>query len=142
MENFEEYCRSIELPDSYIKRVKKMAALFEKIFPEPIEAIFITNEIDSEDIHKFENLWLFSKNYCGEAKKFISIEDIEILNLKELNSVNFKSREYEFGGETTIYSRLNATYGFNNGTKFLLSGSRENCKKIYEIYLKYFKPNL
>ena len=142
MENLEEYCRSIELSDSYIKRVKKIAALFEKIFPEPIEAIFITNEIDSEDIHKFENLWLFSKNYCGEAKKFISIEDIEILNLKELNSVNFKAREYEFGGETTIYSRLNAIYGFNNGTKFLLSGSRENCKKIYEIYLKYFKPNL
>ncbi len=142
MENLEEYCISIELPELYIKRVKKIVSLFEKIFPEPVEEIFITNELDSEDIHRFENLWLFSKNYCGEAKKFISIEEMEILNLKEISCINIKSREYEFGIEPTMYSKLNVTCSFNNGMKFLLSGSRENCKKIYEIYLKYFKPNL
>lgn len=145
-EEFKEYLASIGIGDTLQKRVAQIYQFYQKICPDEIRAIFVTDYLQADGTRVYENLWFFSERYCMEAKQFVTTDDFDIEPMKnKVTYVQIKKQEYDFE-KATEKSRFNVIAYLSIPALGALHGelkaSKENCDYLKDILLKYIKPNL
>lgn len=115
----------------------------QKICPEKIVEIFLSEYINTEKKQIYDGFWMFSENYIMEAKIFNTRYDIDIM--KYTNSIKyfqFIVKEYDF---KKAQSNSSITLKFmtkNTNMTGIIRASGANCDVLNMIYGKYFKNNL
>ncbi len=139
--NFYKYLRRIGIVEKNLQERISQIFLFyaNYLCPETIQDIFVTDYM-SEESREYENLWLFSKNYAMEAKRFISEDNFDISPITNIKRIEINKTKYDFI-EANDSSRLNLYCDLESA--FLqMRASKENCDYLKVIIDKYLKSRL
>lgn len=141
-ENFEDYCKSIDLTDPIIVRIRSVVDFFSVKLGITIEDILITEYIKEDGGRVYESIWLFSDNYCMEAKSFLDNDDFDmVLHLNNMVYWSVKKQDFEFDTPNEN-SRLFIRAQTKNLVDLNLKASKNNCHYLKEIFLKYILQNV
>lgn len=141
-EEFKIYLISIGITNTLIKRIEEIYNFYQKLCPEEITTIFVTDYINEDGTREYENLWFFSKKYAMEAKEFIVEDDFDMAQIQNrINYWNIKKDNYDFK-KPEEGSRLYLHIGFNPDLTADLKASKENCDYLKKIFLEYVIPNV
>jgi hypothetical protein len=142
-EDFANYIKSIGITEVLQKRIATIYEYFEKMCPDEITGIFVTDYIKDDVSREYEHLWFFSEKYLMEAKQFVAKDDFDMIKLKKKVSYwNIKAQDYDFK-KATEKSRLNVYVSFlDKELTAHLKAARENCDYLMNIVLKHVIPNI
>lgn len=139
---FIPYLREVNIiTRALLKRVEFMYRLCSDMCPDEIEDIFVTDYIKEDGTRDYENLWFFSKNYCLEAKKFLTQIDLDITPIK--NRIIYwtvTAQEFDFK-KASENSRLNLEFQTIQRIHGDFKSAKGNCASLQAIISKYVKPN-
>ena len=142
MKVYVDYLNSIGInTDTLIKKVETTLRAARRICPEEIQSIYISDWIQPEGQRAYEHLYLFTNTYIIESANFTTDTNvnIEVTVLKDrVKYVIVKYNDYFEKANTA--SRLSVIFHTDSG-EFELTGAKENCDKLIEVYDKYVRPN-
>ncbi len=142
-EEFEAYCKKVDLSEIQITRVDNIIQEYSKILNEPILDIFVNEQLTSEGTRIYLTLWLFTESFCAEAKNFLSVDDFDIAAYKKrVKYFSINKSEFIFGQAPTKKSNMSITASLTDLLICQLRASGDNCLALVEIYNKFFLPNL
>ena len=141
----EKYLRELGGSKPVLNKAKKLEKLAGIICPEKIESFFVSEYSKKDGQRVFENLWFFSNKYFLESKRLMSYEfDLDITcvygNIDWIE-ITYDHYDPSKPDKTTDDSRLRIE-GSSGIITFTFKASKENCQKLWSIYLKHIKPNL
>ena len=144
---FIPYLKSVDIVTRpLIKRIESVYTLCSDMCPDELKDIFVTDYIKEDGTREYENLWFFSESYCLEAKKFMTIIELDIAPLK--NNVAYwtvRTQDFDFKKASTK-SRLNLKFRFGGAgisdIDAYFKASGKNCESLQSVINKYVKPNL
>ncbi len=134
------YLEDIGIKGALQTRIQTIINEYKKILPnKELQDVFVTDYFTEDGSRKYENLWLFFNDIICEAKNFNSEDNYDCVTYKPSGSTYWKitKKEYSFE-ETNDSSRFNIDLNINSEIKAILKSSRNNCKYLKEILLKYF----
>ncbi len=138
-----DYLNSIDINTKIlIDKIEKTLRAARRICPEEIQSIYISDWIQPEGQRAYEHLYLFTNTYIIESANFTTDTNvnIEITILKE--RVKYALVKYnDYFEKANTASRLSVFF-ITNGGAFKLTGAKENCDKLIEVYDKYVRPNI
>jgi hypothetical protein len=142
---FEKYFISLGLEGSILGRIETILNFYTTLLGCDVKNIFISEYLNEDGSRVYENLWIFNDEVCGEAKQFILSDDFDFDRIKNtISNFNIKNNDYDIvSNVTTEKSRMYLLFLFqfaNRGGE--MKASKENCKKLREIFLTYILPNL
>jgi hypothetical protein len=142
-DNFLEYLSKIGITPSISSRIEQIYKYYEKICPDTITDIFISDYIKKDDNQReYESLCFFSENYCMEAKQFITKDDFDMTSHKKrVTYWRTQSQDYNFS-VATEKSRMQLDMILDAQIKGVFKASRENCDYLNQIILKHIIPNM
>ncbi|MCA0429190.1 MAG: hypothetical protein LCH32_01670 [Bacteroidetes bacterium] len=141
---FIEYLETIGIKGDLLPKIENIYTFFEKYLEYKIENIFVSEYINKEGGRVYENLWFFNSDFCFEAKQFNTQEDFDSCILKHnIDYYSIKKTDFDIiSNSTTDNSRMNLEFHFKNSSiGGDMKASRENCKKLSEIFKTYIKIN-
>jgi hypothetical protein len=147
-ETFIGYAREMGLDSAGLERVSDVLAVSSRLLPEEIEEIFISQSLEEEgQVTEWDSLWLFSKNYCLEARQFLVQQDLEIYPLQHLQSFRLvleNMRLNLFASPATPGGKANVTVEFcpARGGRCQLFAFGVNGSKLGTISTRYLTSNL
>lgn len=139
------YLESIGLSGTVLGKVEDAYNFYSKFLEYEIKDIFVSEYLNQDGSRVYENLWFFSENFCGEAKFFLTKEDYDSdIIKKSISTFSIKKTDFDIITCTPIASsRLHLTFNFLNGLRAGdMKASKENCKKLSEIFVTYILPNI
>ncbi len=141
-EGFVDYLKSIGLTEPLLTKVETIYAFFDKICPDDIQDIFISDRPEQEK-RIYLSVWFFSKRYAMEAKQFTQdVDNFDILPIKgRVRYYNIEKKKYDFA-KATQESELYLKVSFDTGLYGNLGASQENCDHLRQIMKKYVLANL
>ncbi|MBA7713091.1 hypothetical protein ES703_122089 [subsurface metagenome] len=138
-----DYLNSIDInTETLFNKIDATFRAAVRISQEEIQDIFISDWIQTEGRRAYEHLYLFTNTYIIESAHFTTDTNvnIEMTILKErVKYVMVKYNDYFEKANTA--SRLSVFF-ITNGGAFKLTGAKENCDKLIEVYDKYVRPNI
>ena len=138
-EKMRTYLEEIGIGKSIKKRVWEIYKFYKDICPEEITRIFVTEYISEEGEKIYENLSLFSDNYCMEARDFINNDDFEMGLLEEMTYWNIKKNDYDFKTATEA-SRLYIELVLSGDIYYKFKASKNNCDYLKKLFIDFFLP--
>jgi hypothetical protein len=140
-EEFITYLQTIGMPTVFIERVDKMYHLFNMLYPDSIDDMFIEDYIGDEG-RIYENLIFYNKDVSMQVKNFISEEKYSVFtNSMRVLSYNFQKSDYDFI-KANEKSRLNIDVLKTGNMYTTLKASKENCDYLRDIFNKYYKDKI
>ena len=139
-----EYLTSIGITGDLFTKTMNVFYFIENYLGHKAEDVFVSEYTNQEGGRVYENLWFFNENYVFEAKLFISQEDYDSCIIKNhIEYYTIKKLDFDIiTNETNQNSRMNLEFRFKNSIVGAdLKASKENCKKLSEIFKKYILPN-
>jgi len=142
MPSFRAYLENIRVSSVVIERINHLHSLYQPIFPEEIQDIFVEQFKNKTGEYEYVSLFLFSKNYQMEIPNFMNLDQISIFRLSnqldylKINSSNYNFREAEQSSELTVEYSLGLVGDFE------INGIGKNCDYLKNIFDHYLKPNL
>lgn len=146
-QEFASYLNSIDMSSTLIKRAADVFRFYAEICPEEITDIFVSEYVNEEGQREYENLWILSPNYVGEAHNFLDKDDFDLTRIaRNVNILRVRKEEYDFTA-ATHKSRLRLEFLFRiqgqlGAVKGAMKASGRNCDYLKAIVLKYIVPNL
>jgi|SRR4030042_1928840 hypothetical protein len=138
-----DYLNSIDInTETLFNKIDATFRAAVRISQEEIQDIFISDWIQTEGQRAYEHLHLFTNTYIIESANFTTDTNvnIEITILKE--RVKYALVKYnDYFEKANTASRLSVFF-ITNGGAFKLTGAKENCDKLIEVYDKYVRPNI
>lgn len=138
-----EYLESIGITGELLDRTRYVFNFYTKILGYDVEEIFVSEFINKDDSREYENLWLFSGDFCFEAKQFLTKMDYDVdvmrnsiynFNIKA-NNINFEDNKIDNSSRIVFEAKINwERYMF-------IKASKSNCEKLIQIINKYIVPN-
>jgi hypothetical protein len=139
---FDDYLNSIGLAESLKNRVAIVLEDYKQICDQTINDIFVSEFIKEDGTREYESIWLFSNAYTMEAKKFINEDNFDVTAIaKCIDYYQIRKKEYRFG-KPSDQSRLIIDFITEHEIKGSLKASKTNCTNLWNIFLKYIKPNI
>lgn len=139
---FIPYLKEVDIKTrALLKRIEFIYNLYGDMCPDDIEDIFVTDYIKADGTREYENLWFFSKNYCLEAKKFLTQLNLDITPIK--NRITYwtvTAQEFDFK-KASANSRLNLDFKTVQEIYGVFKSAKENCVYLQAIINKYVKTN-
>lgn len=141
-EKFITYLKSLGITNTICKRIETINECFEKICPEEIINIFVTEYLKEDGTREYESIWFFSEKYIMEAKKFIVEDDFDIAPFKKaIKYCQIKKKDYDLK-KATEKSRLIVFFSTRLGVSADMKASEKNCDYLAAILFKHILPNL
>jgi len=141
-EEFVIYIRSIGITVILQKRIEEIYEFYEKICPDEITDIFVTDYIKDDVSREYENLWFFSKKYCMEAKGFTVRDEFDMVPIrKRVVGWDMQKKDYDFKTATSK-SRITLVFKLLEGVGGTLKAASMNCDYLKDIFLKHIIQNL
>lgn len=122
-------------------KIERALKICEKICPDEIHELFISEYVQGDGSRAFENLFFLSPCYLLEAKQFLQQDDFDIISLSNLFYFEVQAQEYDFI-KGIPKSRLSVTARFGDVISAVLRASGTNCDNLHQLLLTYFKPHL
>lgn len=137
------YLNSIEIDTETLKnKIDKTLRAARRICPEEIQNIYISDRIQTEGQRAYEHLYLFTNTYIIESANFSTDTNVNIEMTILKDRVKYILVQYnDYFEKTDAASRLSVFF-ITNGGAFKLTGAKENCDKLIEVYDKYVCPNI
>ena len=142
---FVTYLDSIGITGLYLDRVKEILDFYQRLFPDQIKDIFVSEYVQEDGTRKHQGLWLFSTTSIMEAKDFLrkDKDDFDFMFIR--NQVKYwtiEKTEFDFDIATKS-SRMNITCSMQNSSlSCYFKASAENCEHLKLIFNKYILPNI
>ena len=140
-----KYLNSIGITTAIlIDRIESIISFFTKYLEHQIDDIFISEYRDNDNNWHYISLWLYNKNFCYEAKRFLQEADFESdVILNSVLSFNIKTSNFDFASNIyTELSRMVLNVNFKNSPRVCsLHASKENCVQLSKIFKKYYLTN-
>lgn len=144
-EEFITYLNSIDMSSALIDRATEVFRFCAQVCPEEITDIFVSEYVSEEGQREYENLWILSPTYVGEAHNFLDKEEFDVVAMRSsVSRLEVQKEEYDFTAATRK-SRLHIEFwlgvaGFPISGNMRASGT--NCDRLKAIMVKYIVPNL
>lgn len=144
-EKFHDYLETIGTTKTARARVQEILTFYERILPEEISDIFVTDFLNEDGVREFENLWMFSDSLVMEAKRFLTTDDFDMLMLPEsIPYWQLTKQAYDFV-QATDESRFTVTLQISKSSGLMsmggeLKASRENCDFLRDLFLARIAP--
>jgi len=143
-----EYAQEMGLDPVRLEKVSEILTVSTRLLPDEIEEIFISQSLEEEgQVTEWDSLWLFSKNYCLEARQFLVQQDLEIYPLQQLQGFRLvleNMKLSQFASPMTPGGKANITVEFcparGGGCQLFAFGA--NGVKLGSISTRYLTPNL
>lgn len=124
-----------------LKRIELIYTLCSDMCPDKIEDIFIEDYFTEEGTRDYESLWFFSNLYCLEAKKFLTMIDLDITPIKQqITYWSVKIQDFNLK-ESSEKSRFSLHLRFLQGNTGDMKAAKRNCDYLQVIIVKYIKAN-
>ena len=138
-----KYLKSIGFKEPFMKRAEDVLGFYQRISPDQIENIFITDYIDKEGMRHYDNLWFFSPTTAMEAKNFLKEDDFDATPMKNLITYwSIEKREYDFT-DATANSRMTLRVAMaSSKAEMNMRASGANCDRLKMVFIKYILPNV
>lgn len=141
-EEFTEYLEAIGITKPLREKIETVYEFYERICPDEITGIFITEYIGEDGARVYENLWFLSEKFSMEAKQFITKDNFDITPIqKRIYYWTIRKQDYDFK-KATGKSKLYLTFDLDTGISGEFKASKENCDYLKDILVKYVVPNL
>jgi len=141
-EEFKTYLEAIDISRPIRDKIETIYKFFQKICPDEITDIFVTDYLNKEGMRQYDNLWFFSKGYFMEAKQFLTNDDFDITPAKNiLKYLQIVKKDYDFDKATEL-SRMSLNIRFDAAITGNFKASKKNCDYLKDIILNHIKPNL
>jgi hypothetical protein len=136
------YVRSLSPTKRVSQRINQVVDLYEKLCPEKVSVLFLSEYVTKEGVREFESLWLFSDHIMMEAKNFLSEDDLDFATMVGgVSYVEFTKHEYDFDAPTDA-SRLSVELRLHSGVMGRLKASGENCRNLADILTGRLLPGM
>ncbi len=140
-EEYSSYLKQIGITDLFYDRAKEVYEFYEKLYPEAIQDIFVTDYIDSEGKRQYENLWFFTSTMALEAKQFLTVDNFDSAPLKKkVKRWQVSRTEYTFT-KATKKSRVSIRVELDFGNDCEFKASQDNCDYLRDIFIKHIVKN-
>jgi hypothetical protein len=140
---FEAYLNSVGIVGALMQRVDVILTFYERISPEEITDIVVSEYVKEDGSREYENLWFFSTESAMEAKAFIQQDNFDMVSIrKRLAYWRIEKRDYDFQ-QATDKSRM--TVHFSTGPLDItgdLRASKENCDHLRDIFMNRILANM
>jgi hypothetical protein len=138
-DSIREYLKEIKVSEVVDEKITELLVLYENIFPEPIQDIFIEFYLKTSEIYEYPSLQLFSKNFQYQIQNFMNSKTLEIYPLFSVDYINIDPENYKFkyAGEN---SKLVIDYSIAYVTQISLVAIGKNCDHLLKITNDYLKP--
>jgi len=141
-DKFVNYLQSIGMTKISIERVEIIQTFYKDICPDEITDIYVSEYLKEDGSREYENLWLFSKRYCMEAKLFLTKDDFDTTPImKRIEYLKVEKQDYDFN-KAIDKSRMYLNFQLDTRINGNLKASRENCDHLKSIIIKFVIPNL
>jgi hypothetical protein len=147
-ETFIKYAQEMGLTPAGLEKVSDILAVASRLLPEELEEIFISQSLEEEgQVTEWDSLWLFSKNYCLEARQFMVQQDLEIYPLQHLQGFRLvleNMRLSQFASSASPGGKANVTVEFcpARGGRCQLFAFGANGSKLGVISTRYLTSHL
>ncbi len=140
---FIEYLESIGITGALTARVEEIFLIYSKVLGNSIDDIFVSEYLNKDGSRFYENLWFFNKEFCFEAKFFLTTDDLDSDKIfRSVTNYTIKKNDFDMVKNiTSDKSRMMLDFGFIYQRHGEMKASKENCKKLLEIFLTYIQPN-
>ena len=139
---FVDYLNEIGVTALFQDKANEIYSFYDKLYPDSIQDIFVSEYIDEEGKRQYENLWFFTSTIFMEAKQFLTEDNFDAAPyIKKFKHWTIEKKDYDFE-DSTDNSRMKLYVTFATGITGQLKASGKNCHYLKEIFLKYIKPNL
>jgi len=141
-QDFIKYLQSINLTETLLQRVKVIHEFYQKLCPEKIAGLFVSDYITMNGERNYISLYFFSEKYIMKAKHFIERDDFNMTLIKEkIYHLQIQKLDYDFN-KATEKSRLYLEFILDTGMIYNFKASKENCDYLRDILFQYVLPNL
>lgn len=144
-EEFVTYLDSIGVTKTAQRKIEDIHAFYEKVTPEEITAIFVTEFVNEEGRREYENLWFFTDSLVMEAKQFLTADEYDMMALQgNVSRWVIKKQSYDFE-QASAASRLSLEFTLGGGLGLAgadLKASEANCDHLMDIFRRFVMPNL
>ncbi|MBX2905761.1 MAG: hypothetical protein KF744_06975 [Taibaiella sp.] len=141
---FVAYLEKVGIIDGLLEKAKEVLDFYEGYLKVDVTDVFVSEYLSSDGSRNYESLWIFSKQYCGEAKFFLKEKDWDLDTIA--NNVSYfsvKCVDFSFGKDALSSSRVTLEFGFvPSNRNATLKASKENCEQIANILAKYVSANV
>ncbi len=143
-----EYAQFMGLDFQGMERLTGILSVASRLLHEDIEDIFISQSLEEEGkVTEWDSLWLFSRNFCLEARQFLAQQDLEIYPLKDLQGFRLileNMKLGQFATRETPTAKANATVEFSpaKGGRCQLFAFGANGTKLGLISTRYLTAHL
>lgn len=139
---FIEYLNEIGITGLFQDRAIEIFSFYNKLYPDSIQDIFVSEFMDEEGKRQYENIWFFTSTSMMEAKQFLTEDSFdEAPYVKKIKHWIIEKKEYDFEIATET-SRMNLDVSFESGISAVFKATGKNCSYLKDIFLRYVKPNL
>ena len=137
------YLKEIDVPAALRRRIGRLLELYEVVLTEPIETLFLSDEIDSDANRTFPSLWLFTKSAAYEAKVGGESEE-------EFDGTSFDGRMFHWVVRTAEFdlkransnSRMKLEIWFSDALWGDLRATGVNCERLTDVLVHQVAPRL
>ena len=74
---FVDYLNEVGITDLFQDKAKEAYLFYEKLYPDAILDLFVSEYIDEEGKRQYENLWFFTSSIFMEAKQFLAEDNFD-----------------------------------------------------------------
>lgn len=139
-----QYLENIGITGELTAKVEAVFNFYTKYIGCQLDDIFVSEFLNKDGSRVFENLWFFNKNYCFEAKQFMTTDDFDADLIKNtIDSFTIKKTDFDIiSNVTNDNSRMFLEFSLKFPITGEMKASKENCKQLSMIFKKYIQPNL
>jgi hypothetical protein len=131
--------KDIKVSDVVDRRISELLLIYENVFPEPVQDIFIEYYLKTKDDYEYPSLQLFSKNYQYQIENFLTNNTLEIYPIIGIDYINISPENYNFNNALSN-SKLVIDYSVSYVMQTSLVAIGRNCNQLFKIFNEYLKP--
>lgn len=142
-EGFVNYLASIDITGALRERIDSIYGFYVSLCPEEITDLLVTDYVKEDGSREYENLWFFSVSFIMEAKRFVTVDDFDMMpHRRNITYWKIQKSDYDFK-KATDKSRLILEFNVGGAlTGGSLKASKGNCDRLRDVLLKYIVPNM
>jgi hypothetical protein len=143
MNEITNYLMAINISEPIKKRIIEIVDISKAFsLEEQIDDIFISEYKTEDKRREFESIWIFTKTYVMEAKKFRIANEIDIINrLRGFDYLTINFDEYDYiNNKSKKNSKMSMrAQSIESEMSCVLKASGNNCEYLKNILEKYFR---
>jgi hypothetical protein len=141
MKKVDAYLKDIEAPEALQRRISMLLGMYGTLLTEPVETVFLSDEIDEQGNRTFPSLWLFTRSTACEARIGGDAGD-------EFDATRLAGRVFHWVARTSAFDMKKATEGsrmklevwFSDDLWGDLRATGRNCERLTAVLRTHVTP--